>query len=230
MKAPLMSSLQNSGMSRRDVMIGLVAIVPAARFVGSDSASAANGDIFLAVSQVITGSDALSAGIAQRIRGLLASRDKQFDTKLTGLSKTMTTAGGNRQDMLGKLSDAQVEFAIEIAKPWYLGYVGTPSNFVLKDDAAFATFMDVQSWQKIIDEVPRPTYPTGNAGWWSAAPPGVVVPDMPADIVDWTFHPGGPNQILAPDANWLSYGQAKHSNIEAARRAKPDAATNKGSN
>ncbi len=56
--------------------------------------------------------------------------------------------------MLTGLSEAQVKFALSIAKPWYLGYAGTPSNFGLKDNAAFATFLEAQSFQKIIEFVP----------------------------------------------------------------------------
>jgi hypothetical protein len=123
--------------------------------------------------------------------------------------------------MLGGLSDEQVKFALDIAKPWYLGYVGTPSNFVLKDNAAFVTFLEAQAWEKIIDEVPRPTYPRGSAGWWVVAPPGVNAPAMPDAITSWTFHPGGPSRILAPDADWKAYALAQHTSIEEARRTKP---------
>ncbi len=142
------------------------------------------------------------------------------------MTAALDKGGADRQSKLTALSDAQVKIALEIAKPWYLGYVGTPSDFVLKDDAAFATFLEVQSWRKIIDEVPRPTYPTGNAGWWQAVPKGVDAPDMPAKITDWTFHPGGPGQIQPPDPAWRDYASTKHADLAAARQAKPQQGKN----
>ena len=95
---------------------------------------------------------------------------------------------------------------------------------MLKDNAAFATYLQAQSWQKILDQVPRPTYPDGSAGWWVTAPPGIAAPAMPGEIADWTFHPGGPQQILAPDPAWKSYASAKHQSIADARQAKPGTA------
>jgi hypothetical protein len=125
---------------------------------------------------------------------------------------------GGRQEMIAAaLNGNQLKFAIEIAKPWYLGYVGTPSNFVLRDNAAFATYLQAQSWQKILDQVPRPTYPDGGAGWWVAAPAGIDAPAMPGEITDWTFHPGRAAAILAPDPAWKTYASAKHQSIEDAR-------------
>jgi hypothetical protein len=207
---------------RRRVLITLAGIVPAARFLSPLAAWAtADEGAFVRISRIITGTALLSADISQRIQSLLANRTDQFASRLNVLASTMKKAGGSRQEMLSALSDEQVKLALEIAKPWYLGYVGTPSDFVLKDDAAFATFLEAQAWEKIVDEVPRPTYPHGNAGWWVVAPPGVNAPAMPDAVTSWTFHPGGPSQILAPDTEWKAYALAKHSGIAEARRAKP---------
>jgi len=212
-------------LTRRRALIALAGIAPAMRFLSPASAWAAgDDDIFLRTSRVITGTDLLSPAISQRIERLLAERIKGFSSRLGDLAGVMRKAGGGRQQMIGALNGNQVSFAIEIAKPWYLGYVGTPSNFMLKDNAAFATYLQAQSWQKILDQVPRPTYPDGSAGWWVTAPPGIAAPAMPGEIADWTFHPGGPQQILAPDPAWKSYASAKHQSIADARQAKPGTA------
>lgn len=212
----------NLTQTRRQLLETLAGIVPAAQFLEPVSAwAAADNGTFLRISRTITGTATLSADISQRIESLLAARMGQFAPKLNVLSETMKKAGSSRQEMLGGLSDEQVRFALDIAKPWYLGYVGTPSNFVLRDNAAFATFLEAQAWEKILDEVPRPTYPQGNAGWWIVAPPGVNAPAMPDAITSWTFHPGGPSRILAPDADWKTYALAQHTSIEEARQTKP---------
>ena len=182
-----------------------------------------DGDRFLEASRVITGNATLSAGIASRIMALLVGRMPGFASKLDDLVKSFARSGGGRDQMLSGLTDEQVRFALAIAEPWYMGRVGKPSDFVLKDDAAFATYLEAQSWTKIVAEVPRPTYPGAGAAWWDVAPPGVVPPAMPAAITDWTFHPDGPAQILAPDPTWKTYAVANHASVDAARRAKPGA-------
>lgn len=159
----------------------------------------------------IVGTNDLSASVAAGIRGLPAARMEDFAGRLVELTNDMRTSNGrNRDAVLALLSDGQVQFALEIAKPWYLGCVGSPSDFVLGDDAAFATFPEAQSWQKIILEFPRITYPGWSAGWWDTAPPNVEAPPMPAEITDWTFQPGGPSTIMPHDAVWKAYATAKH--------------------
>jgi len=209
-------------LTRRRLLIDLVACVPAVGLGAPVATHAADvGDAFLEASRVITGNATLSAGVARRIMALLTTRIEGFASKLDELAKLIETTGGTREQMLSGLSDTQVQFALAIAKPWYLGYVGKPSSFVLRDDAVFATYLEAQSWTKIIREVPRPTYPDANAGSWDAAPPGVQAPAMPDGITRWTFHPGGPAQIIAPDPKWKAYATTAHASIDAARRAKP---------
>ncbi len=210
---------------RRGFLIGLASVAATAPFLRPlRSWALPNDDVFLRVSRIITGSDTISADVARRIHDLLTLREKDFASKLSDLATALQGTSGNRVEMLTRLSDAQVKFALTIAKPWYLGYVGTPSNFVMKDDAAFATFLEAQSYQKIVDVVPRPTYPSGNAGSWVVAPEGVDSPAMPEQIRDWTFHPGGPSAIMAPDPEWKTYATAKHASVEEARKKKPPAA------
>lgn len=208
--------------ARRRVLIGLAGIAPAALFLRPAPVWAAAADeTFLRVSRIITGADSLSADVGQRIRKLLIDRTDQFAPRLKALSDAMQKTGGSRNEMLAGLSDEQVDFALAIARPWYLGYVGTPSSTTLDDDAEFATFLEAQSYQKIIDKVPRPTYPQQAAGWWKSAPPGVDAPEMPEQITRWTFRPDGPSRILPPDPRWRAYATADHASIEDARRARP---------
>lgn len=220
-KIHVVPNLQGA-LTRRRILLGLTAAISlAAAPYGSQAQGSAKGGSFLAVSRVIAGNDALSPDVAKRIEGLLAKRTDSFAAQLDDLAAALEGVSGSREQKLSKLSDEQVKFALLIAKPWYLGFVGTPSDFVLDDDAVFATFLEGQSWEKIIDEVPRPTYPGAGAGWWSEAPPHVKAPDMPADITRWNFHPPGPAQIQAPDPEWKAYATAEHGSIDAARGAKP---------
>lgn len=216
-------ALSRDPTTRRNVLFALVA-VPAA-MLSSPGAFGTGLEIndgkFLEVSKTITGSGSISVDVAARIADLLRSRISAFDKNLAGLASTLDSVTGDRAVKLAALNDTEVGFALQIARPWYLGYVGIPSNFVLKDDAAFATFLEAQSFQKIIDFVPLLTYPGHAAGWWDVAPPGVASPPMPAEITDWSFHPGGPAQILAPDPAWRRYATDDHASIEAARNARP---------
>lgn len=208
--------------TRRRILMSLAGLAPAAVMMRAGHAIAkARDDVFLQVSRIIAGKTSLSPDVALRVEGLLADRIEGFASKLTDLANVMKVTGGSRDEMLGALADNQVAFALDIARPWYLGYVGTPSSFVLKDDAAFATFLEAQAWQKILHEVPRPTYPPAGAGWWQSSPPGISPPAMPEEIVQWTFHPGGPSNIMAPEPAWKAYATADHVSIAEARKARP---------
>lgn len=204
--------------SRREFLLELAVIAPAALFLRPTAGWAQGGeDGFLEVSRIVTGTDALSPEGAARIKGLLAAQIDGFEDKLSVLAAALREAGGDRASMLGALSGDRVDFALAIARPWYLGYVGDPSSFVLKDDAQFATFLEAQGWEKIVAEVPRITYPGGAAGWWDTAPPGVTAPAMPDGIAGWTFRPDGPAQIMgiptrpgAPTRRPITRASRKH--------------------
>lgn len=213
----------SAGPTRRALLLSLAAL-PSTLTLRSGVAGSqgkAAPDAFLEVSRIIVGTDALTAAAGARIEALLAARDAGFDGKLADLAQAMRTGAGDRASKLAKLTDGQVAFALQVAHPWYVGYVGNPSSFVLKDDAVFATFLEAQGWDKIIAEVPRITYPGHGAGWWNTAPPGVQAPAMPEAIIGWTFHPGGPAAILPPDPTWRAYATANHATIAAARQARP---------
>lgn len=210
-------------LTRRN-LLALLSLPPLASLAPS-LASAAPGDnasVFLKVSRIIAASDTLSAGVAQRIEQLLRSRDPKFDDRLAALLKALPD-GSDRATTLRGLAPEDLKFALEIAKPWYVGYVGTPSGTILKDDAEFATFLEAQSYQKIVADVPLQSYPTGSAGWWGAVPEGVTAPEMPTEITDWRFHPsGGPDAIVPPSPEWLNYVKGDFADIDAAREARPN--------
>ena len=216
-------SPQAHATTRRSVLVGLVAVPAALLTTGSavGTSPTVDGGGLLEVSKIITGTPTLSLDVAKRIGDLLRDRIDGFDAKLAGLAATLKAGSGDRAARLAALNNDQVVFALQIARPWYLGYVGTPSDFVLKDDAAFATFLEAQSFQKIADVVPLLTYPDRASGWWDVAPASVEAPTMPAQITDWTFHPGGPAQILAPSPVWRSYVTANYASVEEARHARP---------
>jgi hypothetical protein len=211
-------------LTRRQFLIGLAGVVPAGMLLEPEFGWAdESGTLFLRVSKTITGATGISSDVADRIESLLAGRDREFASHLQRLASALDDAPGTRAQKLSALSDDLVKVALEIAKPWYLGYVGTPSDFVMKDDAAFATFLEAQAYEKIIDMVPRPTYPGHGPQWWGGPPPGVDAPSMPAEIVGWQFYPEGPAEIKPPDPAWRIYAIAKYDNLDAARKAKPAA-------
>jgi hypothetical protein len=81
-------------------------------------------------------------------------------------------ASTSREAGLSALSGTDLDTALIIAKPWYLGYVGTPSGRILEDDAAFATFLEMQAYAKTGGIIPAQSYPPGPAGWWRDATRG----------------------------------------------------------
>ena len=213
-----MTRFSLSALGRRDLLVGLAAVAPA--FAIPLPAAAQGTTAFLAVSRVIAGTDALTPEVAGRIETLLAARDPDFAAKLADLAAALA-APGARDARLGALTDDQVAFALTIAKPWYLGYVGEPSAFVLQDDAQFATFLQMQAAEKVIDVVPRTTYAAKPAGWWAAPPEGVTPPAMPAGIEAWGAPLPGPAEIAAPDPAWKRYAMGAYDDLAAARAAKP---------
>lgn len=209
-------------LTRRQVLIALANIPPALMLAKANVVLAATtNSSFLAVSKLIAGTDQLSQDVADRIAGLLSQRDADFDAHLDQLIHALDQTEGGRDAKLAALSDDLVSFALQIAKPWYVGYVGTPSDFVMDDDAAFATFLQAQSYEKIIDVVPRPTYPPAGPGWWGSPPPGVDAPSMPDQVVTWNYYPSVPDHIREPDSVWRDYVTGDYDDMDAATGAKP---------
>ena len=211
-------------MRRRDILIGL-ATIPLATVLRIGPLAAQGSretpSRFLKISRILTGNDTLSQGIADRIEGLL-KKDAGFGARFTTLADAMEQAGGDRAAQIAALDDEQVSTALSVAKPWYLGYLGSPSGLKLTYEAEFATYLEAQAYEKLLPQVPRPTYPPGSAGWWSAVPEGVTSPPMPDGILNYDFHPAGEARtIQEPDPAWLAYANAKHADYDAAVAARP---------
>ncbi|MDO5641537.1 MAG: sugar dehydrogenase complex small subunit [Paracoccus sp. (in: a-proteobacteria)] len=203
---------------RRGFLISLAAIPPALALPAAALSVHPASESFLAVSRIITGADDLTFPTAARIEALLAERDADFDTKLAALHDALSAAP-SREAGLAALSDADLDTALMIAKPWYLGYVGTPSGRILEDDAAFATFLEMQAYAKTGGIVPPQSYAPGPAGWWQEAPAGVDASDLPRDAADWAYQPRQSYQIVTPDPAWRAYAAGEYDTIDAARAA-----------
>ena len=206
--------------SKRTLLLSLAAyaplLLPGCR---SASGAATTGETeFLRISRIIAGAGDLTPGAAKRIATLLGERDRRFADRLAGLGRALT-AGRPRDEALSSLKGDDIAFALEIAKPWYLGYVGEPSPGVLKDDSAFATYLEAQAYAKIADAVPLPTYPVGPAGWWADPPKGVEATDLPADSASWDHQPRQIYKIAAPDPAWRAYAAGEYATMAQARAA-----------
>jgi hypothetical protein len=214
---------------RRTLLISLAAFPPLVAGQALPSFAEESGDAarFLDISRIITGTDTLTAATASRIEGLLRGRDAAFDEKLGKLS-TALSGRGSRDDKLKALDGDNLTFALDIAKPWYLGYVGTPSGLIMSDDSAFATFLEAQGYSKVVDIVPRLTYPTGPAGWWAATPAGVDGSDLHESAKSWSYQPQQDYVIAEPDPAWRAYAAGEYDSVEAARTALKPASTDGG--
>jgi DNA recombination-dependent growth factor C len=81
-------------------------MIPIVRFLHPDPAWFQTAeDRFLTVSRVLTGSDALSADVAERIQKLLTDWVERLESKLAGLASAMQEAGDSRVTQLCGLSD-----------------------------------------------------------------------------------------------------------------------------
>ncbi|MDF7674790.1 sugar dehydrogenase complex small subunit [Acetobacteraceae bacterium ESL0709] len=194
--------------SRRQLLIALATVPPSALFLAPAIATPqkTETDKFLKVSQVITGNRHLNKTIAQRIENTLEKRIPDFASRLESLASVLSVSG-DRDDLLRKLTASQTDFAFEIAKPWYLGFIGTPKGDALNDDdAEFVTYLHAQSYELVKDELPRPGYPPKARGWWKMPPPNMEPAQMPDDISDWTVQQNGAHgHIVAADEEWRAY-------------------------
>ena len=224
------------GATRRQVLSGLSGVAVAvgggagfARKASAASANTANAD-FLEISRTLTGSYDLPGNVAARIRDLLDAREVDFPERCGRLLSVMRSAGPGRDARLAALSEEEVAFALRIAAPWYVGHVGEPSAQGFDDGAEFATFLHAQGSGKIIDVVPRTTYPQRGPGWWSSPPPGVNAPTMPPTIFGWAFQPEAPGTVRAPAPQWKAYADASFATLDQARKARPDTDAGTGTN
>ncbi|OOY06648.1 sugar dehydrogenase complex small subunit [Thioclava sp. F28-4] len=207
-------------LDRRRFLIALAGTVPLASLTPGFARAAdstAPSDAFLSVSRAICGNDSLSKETAARIEKLLSKDDAGFASKLDGLAKAFD--GKDRAAAIDGLSDEQTTLALSIAKPWYLGFTGSPSARILKDDAEFATFLEAQALTKVSDIVPLQTYPSGGAGWWQEVPKGVDASDLPEEATSWEYQPKSSYELQDPDAAWLAYAKGEVDSVDAARKA-----------
>ncbi len=183
-------------LSRRQFVIGLSALVPASYLLSPNALAQSTHSEILKVSQIIVGRTDLDPGIAERIEKVLSSRLENFAAKLSTLARALGD-GSDRNAALTALDEANLELALKIAEPWYVGVIGNPAMFTYEDDAVFVTYLGNQS-QKMVEHVmPLPSYSTGTPGWWADVPTGVTAPEMPGDILDWAFVPEGADGSIA---------------------------------
>ncbi|WP_278937585.1 MULTISPECIES: sugar dehydrogenase complex small subunit [Pseudomonas] len=205
-------------MDRRSFLVSLALIPPALYWSSALLAAGSASDAFREVSRIITGADNLTPGAAARIEALLTERHAGFAAHLAALHKTLA-ASTSREAGLSALSGTDLDTALIIAKPWYLGYVGTPSGRILEDDAAFATFLEMQAYAKTGGIIPAQSYPPGPAGWWRDTPRGVDASDLPEGATTWAYQPLKHYTIATPDPAWHAYAEGRFDSIEAARAA-----------
>ena len=212
-------------MDRRSFLIGALSIPPVLSFLSSGAVFAAEvtQTDFLKVSRVLIGRPDLAPDIAQRIETLLAQRIPGYSQKLAALAQVFGPAiqdPAQRNALLKALPADELDFALALAKPWYLGYVGTPSGSILKDDAVFVTYLDAQAYEVVSKDLPRTSYPPGGEGWWQAVPEGVTAPQMPEQVAEWTWQPDGATGVIAAvDPAWRAFGMGQYASVELARAA-----------
>ena len=191
--------------SRRAMLIGLAAITPlsAGISVASAATSGADSDL-LKVSRIIVGREDLQPAIAERVHKILETRIAEFPARLARLAAALG-AGTDRDAALAALDDDNLDLALQIATPWYVGVAGSSNDHSFNDDAAFVTFLGAQAMALVADFVPMQSYSTGKPGWWAEPPAGVSPPPMPENIRDWTFQPdGATGQVLPADPAFLA--------------------------
>ena len=212
-------------MDRRNFLLGAISISPISSFLLPQVAFADDTPTsdFMQLSWVLIGRKDLSPEIGSRIETLLKQRVTGYEQKCSALSQALAVAlkdERQRNQALKGLSGPDTDFALEIAKPWYLGYVGTPAGSQAKDEAAFVTYLNAQAYEVVQQDLPRTSYPPGGRGWWQAVPKGVTAPLMPQRVTDWAWQPEGATGAIAkPDAAWRAYGMGEFPSLEAARAA-----------
>jgi len=212
-------------MDRRSFLLATISVPPLLAFLSPSVvfAEGVSDTSFMAVSRVLIGRQDLSPDIGNRIATLLQQRIGDYPQKLDRLAKALAPAALSTRDrstVLKALSEEDTDLALEIAKPWYLGYVGTPAGSNTKDNAVFVTYLDAQAYELVLEDLPRTSYPPGGSGWWQAVPEGVTSPAMPERITDWTWQPDGATGKLAkPDPAWRAYAMGEQPTLAAARAA-----------
>ena len=202
-------------MNRRhflQLMVGASAIslVPLTRAIPY-SASSPTIEQLLSVSEILTGRRGLPVDITERLSSLLIKHDPQFPQQLARLFNHLSALSADeRENIVGKLDDADVKTAFAIISPWYLGFIGHPSTTKATDDAEFVTFLSALMYEPTQDMTIRPSYARAGGDYWADVPAGVSAPPMPDNIREWGDNAPKPAATIpAPGAPWLLMVQGK---------------------
>lgn len=161
---------------------------------------------FLRISQALTGRQQLDPAIGQRLYALLTRQNPLFPQRLAQLARRLDRSGEMTPEArLAALTDEDVDTALAIITPWYLGYTGNPATTRASDDAHFVSFLSALMYEPTADITPRPSYSQRGSDYWQAVPDGVSAPPMPANIHAWgEASPRAASRIAPAQPAWLA--------------------------
>lgn len=167
--------------------------------------------LLLRASELLTGRRGLDIGINERLWTLLCRQDEAFPTRLVRLMQRLNSQRSeDREQIIARLDEEDVQTALTIISPWYLGYTGHPSTTKAADDAQFVTFISALMYEPTRDQTVRPSYARAGRDYWAEAPAGVTAPAMPEQIREWGERsPAAVGAIRQPEAPWLLMAQGK---------------------
>lgn len=174
-------------MNRRELLAALVLTPPIlALQTNTLFAHTSNRSAILNVSEALTGRSPLDPEIAMRVERILTKHDETFPSRLAKLASAIGAAQARDRDhTIASLSDENIDTAIEIIRPWYLGFTGTPSTSHMEDDAEFVTFLSALMYEPTKDNTVRPSYARDGRDYWAQTPAGVEPPNMDPNIREW---------------------------------------------
>lgn len=182
---------------------GIIISVP---ITGSLATAAEPENRFHRVSQALTGRQQLDPTISQRLYALLTRQNPLFPQRLAQLAEHLSRSEARAPEaLLASLSEEEVNTALTIITPWYLGYTGNPATTRATDDAHFVSFLSALMYEPTADLTPRPSYSQRGSDYWQAVPDGVSAPPMPATIHAWgKASPRAASGIAQPQPAWLA--------------------------
>jgi len=182
---------------------GIIMSVP---ITGSLATAAEPDNRFHRVSQALTGRQQLDPAISQRLYALLTRQNPLFPQRLAQLAERLSRSEARAPEaLLASLSEEEVDTALAIITPWYLGYTGNPATTRATDDAHFVSFLSALMYEPTADVTPRPSYSQRGSDYWQAVPDGVSAPPMPATIHAWgKASPRAASGIAQPQPAWLA--------------------------
>ncbi|HAK35537.1 MAG TPA: hypothetical protein DCM44_13500 [Pantoea sp.] len=182
---------------------GIIISVP---ITGSLATAAEPENRFHRVSQALTGRQQLDPTISQRLYALLTRQNPLFPQRLAQLAEHLSRSEARAPEaLLASLSEEEVNTALAIITPWYLGYTGNPATTRATDDAHFVSFLSALMYEPTADLTPRPSYSQRGSDYWQAVPDGVSAPQMPATIHAWgKASPRAASGIAQPQPAWLA--------------------------